>query len=165
MLVIGPEVLLTDIVVRPLSPTHLSTTEPVGTFENGITLLGYQTGKTELRPGDWLHLTLYWQTANKIDDDLTVFTQLVDTGGKVWGQQDNPPRSGWYPTSLWQPGEVVSDDYFIRLDPATPAGEVSLQVGFYQPATLDRVPVVDETGNVGGNTLSVTSVDVLGGEP
>lgn len=162
LLVLGPEMLLTDILVRPLSPPHLSTTESMGAFENGITLLGYQTDKTELRAGDWLHLTLYWQTANQLDDDLTVFTQLLDSDGQVWGQQDNPPRRGWYPISLWQPGEVVSDDYFIRLDPATPPGELTLHVGFYRPDTLNRVPVVDEIGNVGGDSLPVATFEVQG---
>jgi hypothetical protein len=91
---------------------------------------------------------------------LTVFTQFSDPGGRVWGQYDNPPGAGWYPTTLWQPGEVVSDDYLIHLDPATPAGELRLHVGLYHPDTLARVPVVDAAGNVSGDNIPVATLKV-----
>ena len=120
MLVVGHEVLLSDLLVRPPVPAAGLPAPPVGEFANGIKLLGYRLDKTELAPGDWLHLTLYWQAAGESLPDFTVFTQLLAADGRVVGQHDNPPRGGAYPTSLWQPGEVVSDDYMLKLDPAAP---------------------------------------------
>jgi hypothetical protein len=155
------EALLSDVLVRPTAPAAGALpTQPVGVLTNGVVLLGYQVDKTQLVPGDWVRLTLFWRAETALPDNLTVFTQLSDSGGRVWGQYDNPPGAGWYPTTLWQPGEVVSDDYLIHLDPATPAGEVRLRVGLYHPDTLARIPVVDETGGVSDDSIPVATLKV-----
>jgi hypothetical protein len=106
---------------------------------------------------------LFWRADSALSDNLTVFTQFSDPGGRVWGQYDNPPGAGWYPTNLWQPGEVVSDDYLIHLDPATPAGELRLRVGLYHPDTLARIPVVDGAGGLADDSISVTTLKVTAG--
>jgi hypothetical protein len=155
------EVLLSDLLVQPTTPAAATLpAQPVGAFANGIALLGYQVDKTQLAPDDWVRLTLFWRVGDALSDNLTVFTQFSDPGGRVWGQYDNPPGAGGYPTNLWQPGEVVSDDYLIHLDPATPAGELRLHVGLYHPDTLARISVVDEAGNVSGDSLQVTTLKV-----
>jgi hypothetical protein len=155
------EVLLSDLLVRPALPAAATLpAQPVGAFANGIALLGYRVDKTQLAPGDWVRLTLFWRAGEALSDNLTVFTQFSDPGGRVWGQYDNPPGAGWYPTNLWQPGEVVSDDYLIHLDPATPAGELRLHVGLYHPDTLARILVVDGAGNSSGDSIPVTTLKV-----
>ncbi len=160
--VLGPEVLLSDILVHPgVSAAGFVATEPVGAFENGVTLLDYEVDKTTLAPGDWLHLTLYWQAEKEVPADLTVFTQLIDSQGQVRAQQDNPPRTGWYPTPLWQPDQVIPDDYFVYLDPETAGGTLRLIVGFYRPDTLVRVAVENEAGEIVGDSLTVTSFDLI----
>ncbi len=158
------EVLLSDFLVRPTSWPADLTPDPVGTFENGITLLGYQLDqRPNLVPGDWLRLTLYWRANRPVPNKLTVFTQLVDSNGRVWGQYDNPPRAGWYPTPLWQPGEIVGDDYLIQLDPAAPVTALGLLVGFYDPDTLARLAVVDDNGHILGDHLRLTVLNVISG--
>jgi hypothetical protein len=158
------EVLLSDLLVRPTTPAAAPLpAQPVGALANSIALLGYQVDKTQLAPGDWVRLTLFWRADSALSDNLTVFTQFSDPGGRVWGQYDNPPGAGWYPTNLWQPGEVVSDDYLIHLDPATPAGELRLRVGLYHPDTLARIPVVDGAGGLADDSISVTTLKVTAG--
>jgi hypothetical protein len=155
------EVVLSDVLVRPAVPAAVSLpSRPVGALANGIALLGYQVDKTQLAPGDWVRLTLFWRADSALSDNLTVFTQFSDPGGRVWGQYDNPPGAGWYPTTLWQPGEVVSDDYLIHLDPATPAGELRLRVGLYHPDTLARIPVVDGAGGSADDSILVATLKV-----
>jgi hypothetical protein len=142
-LVVGSAVLVGDLWVRPPPPpsgtgSNLSA-ESVAAFENRIVLRGYRLDKTSASPGDWLRLTLYWQAETPVSEDLTVFTQLLDRGGQVYGQQDNPPRAGSYPTVMWRPGEIVSDDYLLKIDPMTPPGILSLHVGLYRPDSLIRI--------------------------
>ena len=160
-LVVDDEVLLSDLIVRPAPPGTELPVQPIGRFENDITLQGAALDKTALTPGEWLHVTLFWQTAQPLAENLTVFTQLVDAHGQVWGQFDNPPRNGWYPTPLWQPGEIISDDYVLQLDLAAPPGQLQLRIGFYYPDTLVRAPVVTETGNnVVADHLTVSTLEV-----
>jgi hypothetical protein len=155
-LVVGSEVLLSELLVRPEPPPVAFAEPALGHFENGLHLLAAEVDHTGLKPGDWLRLTLYWRADQAVSQPLTVFTQLVGPDGQVWGQYDNPPRAGWYPTPLWSPGEIVSDDYLIRLDPAAPPGQFQLATGFYHPDTLSRLPVVDEAGRVTGDALTAT---------
>jgi hypothetical protein len=155
------EVLLSDVLVRPAVPdAGALPAQPVGALANGITLLGYQVDKTQLAPGDWVRLTLFWRAGSALSDNLTVFTQFSGPSGRVWGQYDNPPGAGWYPTTLWQPGEVVSDDYLIHLNPATPAGELRLRVGLYHPDTLARIPVLDGADSLADDSILVTTLKV-----
>jgi len=55
---------------------------------------------------------------------------LEDAEGQIWGERLE--RSGdamhIWPTSRWQPGEVVRADYDVNLNPITPAGEYTIVV-------------------------------------
>ena len=56
------------------------------------------------------------------------------------------PRNGGYPTTLWQPGEVIADPYAFVVEPDAPPGDHPLEVGMYQLETATRLPVVDGDG-------------------
>jgi hypothetical protein len=133
---------LWPVVLRPLPAPLPEGGPPLGTFGEAIELLDASLSEPgETRPGDWLRFTLTWRAQRPVGQDLTVFTQLIGPDGRVWGQQDNPPRGGWYPTPLWRPGEVVRDDFAFTLDPLAPAGSYQLVVGLYDSQTIQRLPV------------------------
>ncbi|GAB4422552.1 MAG: hypothetical protein Kow0031_00420 [Anaerolineae bacterium] len=135
------EPLALPLTLRPASaPPPLPVNEPVA-LVNNARFLGINPLPAAIAPGDWLRFALHWQAAEAVTGDFTVFTQLIGPDGQVWAQHDNPPRGGWYPTGLWQPGETVSDDYALRLDPAAPPGDYRLFVGMYDAASGARVPV------------------------
>lgn len=131
------------LVIRPVSPAHSEPeTAALAQLANGLYLLRIDLDQLEpLQPGQWLRFQLLWTAGIIPAQDYTVFTQLIGPDGQVWGQQDNPPHGGWYPTSLWRPGEAVRDDYALRLDPHAPPGRYRLIVGLYDPATQQRVRV------------------------
>jgi hypothetical protein len=88
-----------------------------------------------------------------VDTAYTVFTYLLDTGGQVRGQKDNPPVGGSYPTTLWVPGEVVVDRYEIPIVADAAPGQYAIEVGMYDPATIVRLPVLDPGGAAGDRVL------------
>jgi hypothetical protein len=88
-----------------------------------------------------------------MDASYTVFTHLLDERTQIRGQQDNPPVGGRYPTTLWVPGEVIVDEYAIVVQPDAPPGSYVVEVGLYDPATMQRLPVLDPTGAVGDRIL------------
>jgi hypothetical protein len=108
------------------------------------------------RPGGRLALTLYWQAAMPLSADYTVFVHLDDAAGALRAQSDGSPADGNYPTSLWEPGEVVVDRRTLELPPDLPPGSYRLTVGLYSlengarltlPSGADQVelrPVVVE---------------------
>jgi len=112
-----------------------------------VTLLGYDLESKEVKPGGELLLVLYWQAQREMSTSYTVFTHLLDKEGQLWGQKDNPPQGGKYPTTGWLEGEVVRDEYEILISPDAPSGSYLLEVGMYQAETGARLPAFDEEGN------------------
>jgi len=112
-----------------------------------VTFLGYDLESEGAKPGGVLHLVLYWQAQREMKTSYTVFTHLLDEEGRIWGQKDNPPQEGKYPTTGWVEGEVVRDEYEIPISPDAPLGSYLLEVGMYQAETGARLPAFDEEGN------------------
>lgn len=125
-----------------------------------IELIGYDLDTSQAQPGGTVYLTLYWQARREVHRDYTVFTHLIDSEDEIWAQMDNPPRGGNYPTSFWDPGEVISDRYEIPLPSDTPLGEYLIEVGLYLPSTGERLPVLDEAEQVLGNRVLLDTVAV-----
>ena len=121
------------------------------TLGSQVALVGYDVKSQTLAPhasaggsnvkSQTVMLTLYWQAVGEMDTDYTVFVHLVDGNGTVWGQHDSVPMNGTYPTTLWQPGEFVTDAHQLTLPPDLPPGDYELEVGLYQVETGLRLAV------------------------
>lgn len=148
------------VVVRPAAIPELPSGQQPSLLAAGrFTLAGAATTQSSIAPGDWLRFTLYWCAERATETDYTVFTQLIGPDGRVWGQQDNPPVGGWYPTSLWQPGETVVDDYAVPVDSTAPPGDYRLIVGMYDPVSGERSGITAGPG-AGGDFVPVGSIAV-----
>ena len=116
-------------------------TYPVNVDLGGkVRLLGYNI-ESGFRPGDGIHLTLFWQVLQKMDRDYTVFTHLLDGEGKIQGQKDNEPSDGFYPTTKWEVGDIVRDQYDLVISPDAPLGQYQLEIGMYLAETGERLKV------------------------
>jgi hypothetical protein len=127
---------------------------PVGArLGDKVELLGYDLDRQQAAPGETIHLTLVWRCLDEMDTAYTVFTHLLDAGGQVRGQKDNPPVGGSYPTTLWVPDEVVVDEYTIQIQADAPPGAHVIEVGMYDPSNVRRLPVIDPSGTTGDRVL------------
>ena len=108
-----------------------------------VRFLGYDLPQKDIMPGDALPLTLYWQAMRRSDTSYTIFAHLLDEQSRIWGQQDNLPLQGTYPTTGWLPEEVVVDPYQIPVHDDAPSGTYKIEIGLYDGATGIRLPVVD----------------------
>jgi len=115
-------------------------------FDHQVELLGYDLEETSLKPGDTLHLTLYWQALAEMDTSYTVFTHLLDSDSRIWGQKDSVPGNGTLPTTSWSSGEIITDRYEIAVHPDAQPGRYVLEIGFYDADTGQRLPVVGQEG-------------------
>jgi 4-amino-4-deoxy-L-arabinose transferase-like glycosyltransferase len=136
------------------------------TWGERIRLLGYDVEAGTYRPGDPIHLTLYLQALESMEDDYTVFVHLVgpehpETGSPLWGQDDSEPCRFSYPTSTWTPGEIVRDEFGVVIPADAPTGDYQLNVGFYLLETMDRLPAFDAAGlPIPGDAAPVAQVPV-----
>jgi hypothetical protein len=92
-----------------------------------------------------LRVTLQWEALQDLDDDYLVFVHLRDTPTSLYAQADSAPRDGWYPTHLWQRGEIIEDTHTLTL-PEGAAPPMSLYVGVVVPAIDARLPVAGHGG-------------------
>ena len=84
-------------------------------------------------------LNLKWTASTTIDKDYQVFVHLRDPAtGDLVAQADGPPVDGWYPTSWWPAGELISDDRIFELPDNISSGSYDLVVGLYDLVSGER---------------------------
>jgi hypothetical protein len=115
-------------------------------FEDRIALLSMEIPEKQLTAGGRLALTLTWQALADLEEDYTVFIQVLDEQDRIVGQVDTWPQQGTYPTSSWTPGEIVEDPYLVTVSQDLLPGQYKLNIGWYLLETLQRLPVVDQEG-------------------
>lgn len=128
----------------------------VGVGEH-IRLLGYDLENDRVRPGDQFTLTLYWQAVDRVETSYTVFTHLLDTGSHIRAQKDSIPGGGSLPTTSWVEREVIADVYHLTVSSDAPPGDSVLEVGMYDPATGQRLPLRGRSGEPLGDRLLLES--------
>ncbi|MBE7469697.1 MAG: hypothetical protein HS114_11220 [Anaerolineales bacterium] len=141
--------------VQPPDPTRF-TAPPIATFgqDQTIRLLAYNlsipgsehsslTSASRLTPHA-SRFTLYWQPTASPPADYTFFIHLRAADGFVRSQADGPPVSGHYPTTAWQPDEIIQDIHPLSESDLAQADH--LAVGLYDPATGQRLPAFDSAG-------------------
>lgn len=104
---------------------------------------------------DELNIELFWEALEPDGSEQTVFVHLLNSDGELVAQGDGVPRGGTYPTSTWEAGETVPDEHRILLTDVK-LGVGTISVGFYDPVTGGRQPVVvDGESRPEGFTFSI----------
>jgi hypothetical protein len=110
------------------------------TFGETVRLLGSRLEPESLRPGGRFRLTCYWQALRTATRDYAVFVHF-QRDGKVRFRHDHAPLEGAYPTSRWQPGEVVRESVELVTPPDLEAGRYEIVLGLWDPEARRRLPV------------------------
>jgi hypothetical protein len=153
MVVLGPWRL--QPAELPAMPSHAADYR-LGT---DIYLVGYEIQPIQESGAQVLHVDLHWVADTVPEVDYTVYVHLIDGGGNLVGQHDGPPRDGEYPTSWWLSEQIVVDRHTIDLSGLS--GVVWLRVGMYDPTTMERLPVYDESGQqLTGDTIPLAEIDL-----
>ncbi len=112
---------------------HCFQVKPAGReLAPGMELAGYAAG----REGGKFRVTLFWRATRSIATDYIISARILHGNGFL--QQDHPPVWGAYPTSCWEEGPIVRDDYFLEAPPEQPS---HLQLIVYYLKGGEPVPV------------------------
>ena len=141
---IGP---LTEVRMQPrhgipdwLTPTNIS-------FDDQIELAAFGFDSDTFVPGGSIQVTLAWQALNPpVGNYLVEFRLLDKTDNLAWEWTGSIPVGDMFPTSAWQPGQIVTDYHALPLDFALVPGEYTLQVGLF-PAFSEAGLVVNDSGS------------------
>ena len=109
-----------------------------------------------LKAGDTLNLRTFWQIEQPFTADYFIFVHVLNAAGQTVAQRDAPPWQGRFPTSSWRPGTLIVDLNDLPLPADLPAGDYTLVVGMFDPATgahpptqVDGQPAPDSTTKIG----------------
>lgn len=106
---------------------------------------------------------LYWEPLRQTEIDYKVFVHLVGPPhpAPLWDQDDARPVDGFASTLEWDTNRIYRDPYHLLDAVSTDLapGVYHVEVGFYDPATNQRLTVIDADGEELGDSFAVFSFD------
>jgi hypothetical protein len=107
------------------------------------------TGYDAAKEGQDLRVAIYWQPEDKLAYNYTTFAQLVDEGGlKVAQGVDHQVGGEYYPTGMWEKGQVLRDEHMIALPQGLSAQQYRLVVGMYRQPDQEPLGEPVEIGKI-----------------
>jgi hypothetical protein len=110
-------------------------------------LVGYVAPDQPAHPADWVPLTLVWRVLEPAERDYSLFVHALTAEGQVVGQLDTYPGNGLYPTSQWQPGEIIVDTVHVPLSREAAGPDlIRFHVGLYELEAMKKLPAFSADG-------------------
>ena len=100
--------------------------------------LGGYSVEGVLAAGQTFKLNVLWLSNGSIRGDWHEFIHLVNASSSL-SLGDGPPRQGNYPTWAWSTGEKIAESWTLTLPADLASGDYSVQIGFYNPTTGERL--------------------------
>jgi hypothetical protein len=122
---------------RPLPSGGVELASQLGRFDNGVVLVDLTATPTD----EAVEITLRWYAEHPLEQPVQVFLHIVDEGGAILAQIDEPPGTAFYPPLSWQPGSVIIQRASLAAD-VLDHPNLWLRIGLYDPATVSRVPIL-----------------------
>ncbi|MBN1992535.1 MAG: glycosyltransferase family 39 protein [Anaerolineae bacterium] len=135
--------------------------EPLAALEGGLELVGYEVISPPNNPAS-RRVILAWRAQKTPAVDYTVFVHLTAPDGFVKAQQDQQPFGGTLPTSRWRPNEVLADRYDLTLEAGVTPGQYLLLTGMYNPATSERLKVIDGPSGPVPDSVLLGTLEIAG---
>jgi hypothetical protein len=123
-------------------------------------LAGYDLPDVDLRPGELIYVTLYWQPLReRLSEDYETFVQILDESGGVIAGTHDFSNGGTYRSRIWLPDELTMTYHWLRLPEELPPGAYTLRAGLYR--VLHNEPLVVSGSNAGDGAARLRDLRVL----
>ena len=116
-------------------------------FVNGWELQ-YCTATTIANPGEAISVPLEWLNSPPLETPFTVYVHLLASDGSWITGQDSAPQNGLLPFPDWAGQPPLKDIHALVLPVDTAAGEYTIRIGLYEPASGERLPLLDGADGV-----------------
>jgi len=124
-------------------------------FGDEIRLRGFKIDSPTVSADESIRVAFDWQAIKPPTNNYRVALRLMDKNGNVrLANTPSVPVRKMFPTTAWQPNNVVTDFYQFDLDPSLEPDTYTLQVGFVLPfsnkglgdwVSLDPIKVMPPT--------------------
>jgi len=155
------DVSLTTVTIQPSPASPPDAEHLPANFEDKMRLIDYEIHNVQVRKGEALQLTLTWEALASMHADYTVFVHILDDHDRIWGQEDIQPARGTHPTTQWPETELVVDPHTVWTDPQAPLGLYRLEVGVYLLRTMERLYLLDDSGDPVSENLILDLIEIV----
>jgi 4-amino-4-deoxy-L-arabinose transferase-like glycosyltransferase len=128
----GDRVLLGEVVVdrpdAPASESELGIEQRRQARYGDLKLLGEDVAPSEVKPGDLVDVTLYWQAQRTPLPDAQFRLQLLDAAGTPRVEESVRPAGPQYPTDQWKTGDLFKGQFRLWLPDSMPAGRYTVRL-------------------------------------
>ena len=137
-------------------------------FSYIIHLGGYSLDPAAIAPDGTIALGLFWRPSGAPSRPFKMFVQLRNAQGQIIAQADHFLLEGLLTLEVWnawqQKGEWLRDTADLRLPLPLPAegAPYRLYIGFYNPATFERVPLVNDTSGENAVVIDLSGLTAAG---
>ena len=128
---------------------------PPVNFNHQVAFLGYEYLPVESPVT--IELLTYWQVLQATEPPLAIFVHLLDAHSAVVASYDG---LGVSPAN-WEPGDVFIQWHSLPVEPTALAEEYQVELGFYSPATMQRLPIFQD-GEAVADRLLLSPVQLQG---
>jgi hypothetical protein len=131
-------------------------------FGDQVELVSAELNPSRVVAGEAVRVSLNFRVLGKIDRDYMIFVHVEDVDGRTDRlNADHAPRMK--PTTAWQPGEQVRDDFEIRVPPQMAVRGLNVIVGFWDPRSDERMPLknADAVRNDGRSRVYLATIPVV----
>jgi hypothetical protein len=131
-------------------------------FDGKVELVSVEVNPGRGVTGEPVRVSANFRVIEKIDRDYIIFVHVEDVDGRVDRLNvDHAPRAR--PTTQWNPGETIRDEFDIPIPPQMPVRGLNLALGFWDPKTDERLPLKnkDQVRNDGRDRVFVASFPVV----
>lgn len=82
-----------------------------------------------------IHYTSFWSTKEKLTQDYQIVFKYQH-GDQIF-YQAHEPVFGIFPTTRWQPNEIIKDEIFWEVPDGATSGQYEILVAFTEPGVID----------------------------
>jgi 4-amino-4-deoxy-L-arabinose transferase-like glycosyltransferase len=123
--IIVPFVVIEPAYARPPAPTSQELpagAEPLDIrFGDRAELYGYRIWPNVVPQGKAVSVTLYFKALRQNVENYAIAVYVFGPGGQPYGQTIRFPARGNFATSLWQPGDLIEDTFWVPIGTDRPA--------------------------------------------
>jgi hypothetical protein len=148
------------VMLGPIMIGGPTTEAPAGLIANFGAEIQLMSAQAQSLAPTAARVDLLWRARSDAPRNYPLSLRLRDVAGNEWAALDTQTGGGFYPTMLWQPGEVIPDPYRLPLPPGAPPGDYALTISLYDPLSLASIGEAHITA-----TLTAATPSYLGDAP
>ncbi len=147
-------------------PNTAASGEVFARFDDVAELLSYEIWPDdEVQVGQGMAVTLTWRVLSRTSEPYTLAVHLVGAGQQSYGSITTFPAAGNAATTVWQPGTVFRETYWLVVQDngPTPTGG-HIAVSLFNENDHSLLPVFDPQGQPAGDTVRLGAVRIANPE-